>query len=86
MRTMAGQRGKRRRYDGFQPLGSDETQGLESAFYSDEEEGDDDAGSNTIVDIRNFGLPGGQPNHPKSPPPKPAKTNGTTASSHHIDT
>ncbi|KAM7541004.1 hypothetical protein Aperf_G00000041534 [Anoplocephala perfoliata] len=50
-----------KRYDGFQPLQQEELQGLGSALESDEDE--DLADSDTIVDIRKFGLTDAGTNH-----------------------
>lgn len=79
---------RRKRYDGFQPLLQDSAQGLGSTCFSDEDEDDDDdSGSNTVVDIRNFGPPNTKASSLTQVAESVKPTiDGNTTSHHHIDT
>ena len=73
-------RNKRRRYDGFQPLPQDETQGLRSSAVDSDDAVEED--SNTIIDIRKLG-PASQ--RKQLFLPQTAK-NSILFSNHHVDT
>lgn len=83
--------GKWKRYDGFRPLQQDELRGLGSALESGIDEDDDEeaADSNTIIDIRKFGLPESKQPFSESSVQSHSQTiknNFTSVSSHHVNT
>ncbi|EUB64496.1 Peptidyl-glycine alpha-amidating monooxygenase A [Echinococcus granulosus] len=85
-------RGKWKRYDGFRPLQEDELRGLGSALDEDDVEEAavaEAADSDTIIDIRNFGLLESQQHFSGSSVHSHSQTrknDSNSASSHHVDT